>query len=165
VQREKKTVKASSGSENSKKGKRRTNYCFDIHRIFCPYTKKEKFYCNVSLQGKLQETVDLIKGKRGKYAYTFYDQRKQRKERRYWPSQSCGPVIEDSCVCKDCHLDKVTQSFAPSDDDSVPKLPPPVPSNLSNALAQPLAQPKINPVPGSNNEETVIFLEEVFLDM
>jgi len=91
------------------KKKRRTNYCFDIHRMYCPHSKKEKYYCNVTLQGKLQETVDLIKGKRGKYAYTFYDQRKQRKERRYWPSQSCGPVLEDGCHCKYCSQDNITK--------------------------------------------------------
>jgi len=54
------------------------------------------------LKGKLQSEVDLIKGARGKWAYTFFDQRKKKKERRYWPSQSSGPVIEDSCSCDKC---------------------------------------------------------------
>lgn len=129
----------SSSSKDSKK-KRRVNYCFDIHKVYCPFTKKEKYYCNVSLQGKLQETVDLIKGKRGKYAYTFYDQRKQRKERRYWPSQSCGPVLEDTCNCERCNVD------APK---KVPISSAPVDRNETNA----------------KDDNCVIFLEEVFLDM
>jgi len=149
-----KITKATTGIENCKK-KRRTNYCFDIHRTFCPHSKKENFYCNVSLQGKLQETVDLIKGKRGKYAYTFYDHRKQRKERRYWPSQSCGPIIEDGCSCSNCHLDKVTQTFSSSQSSQeifFPSLP--APTKLSNSMS------------GSNGiEDNVIFLEDVFLDM
>jgi len=94
-----KMSKATTGTASERK---RSNYCFDIHRVSCPYERTERYYCNVSLQGKLQETVELVKGKRGKYAYTFFDQRKQKQERRYWPSQSCGPVVEDDCECERC---------------------------------------------------------------
>jgi len=61
------------------------------------------------LKGKLQSEVDLIKGARGKWAYTFYDQRKKKKERRYWPSQSSGPVIEDPCNCDKCSPNNTAQ--------------------------------------------------------
>jgi len=61
------------------------------------------------LKGKLQSEVDLIKGARGKWAYTFFDQRKKKKERRYWPSQSSGPVIEDPCNCDKCTPNNIAQ--------------------------------------------------------
>jgi len=70
--------------------------------------KDSKLYCKVFLKGKLQCEVDLIKGARGKWAYTFYDQRKKKKERRYWPSQSSGPVIEDPCNCMRCIPKNIT---------------------------------------------------------
>lgn len=97
---------------NSKKKKdtpkrKRVNYCFEIHRSGCPQNKESKLYCKVFLKGKLQSEVDLIKGARGKWAYTFYDQRKKKKERRYWPSQSSGPVIEDPCGCDKCILPSI----------------------------------------------------------
>lgn len=155
--KEKKSLKRARSSEESSgisyvspsevaSKKRRTNYCFDIHRIYCPTTKKEKYYCNVTLQGKLQQTVDLVKGKRGKYAYTFYDHRKRSQERRYWPSQSCGPVIEDNCSCKCC-----TEEAAPKKTPSVPE----VKREISTSKG---AAP-------SSEDNCVLVLEDVFLDM
>jgi len=119
---------------------KRSNYCFDIHRTYCPNTNQEKFYCNVSLQGKFQETVDLIKGKRGKYAYTFFDKRKNRKERRYWPSQSCGPVSEDNCDCDSCKIHKIHS-------------------------IETLRDANINHLIHPEQDNNVIFLEDVFIDM
>jgi len=127
------------------KKKRRTNYCFDIHRIYCPHSKKEKYYCNVTLQGNLQETVELIKGKRGKYAYTFYDQRKQRKERRYWPSQSCGPVLEDTCPCKHCNVDN----------NDIKKV----------SCSQEVKRENSTKGTPATDDNCVLILEDVFLDM
>lgn len=99
--------KNKKNTKNPKKKKdtpkrKRVNYCFEIHRSGCTLNKDSKLYCKVFLKGKLQSEVDLIKGARGKWAYTFYDQRKKKKERRYWPSQSSGPVIEDPCNCERC---------------------------------------------------------------
>lgn len=97
----KKNGKAPKKKKETPKRKR-VNYCFEIHRSGCQANKDSKLYCKVFLKGKLQSEVDLIKGARGKWAYTFYDQRKKKKERRYWPSQSSGPVIEDPCNCDKC---------------------------------------------------------------
>jgi len=100
-----KKPKKGKGSKKSKKDtpkRKRVNYCFEIHRSGCALNKDAKLYCKVFLKGKLQSEVDLIKGARGKWAYTFYDQRKKKKERRYWPSQSSGPIIEDICSCDKC---------------------------------------------------------------
>jgi len=101
VQKNKKTGKAAKKKKETPKRKR-VNYCFEIHRSGCSLNKDSKLYCKVFLKGKLQSEVDLIKGARGKWAYTFFDQRKKKKERRYWPSQSSGPIIEDSCSCDKC---------------------------------------------------------------
>lgn len=100
----KKTKKSTKNAKKKKEApkRKRVNYCFEIHRSGCPLNKDSKLYCKVFLKGKLQSEVDLIKGARGKWAYTFYDQRKKKKERRYWPSQSSGPVIEDPCNCEKC---------------------------------------------------------------
>jgi len=102
----KKTKKGAKGTKKTTKKenpkRKRVNYCFEIHRSGCALNKNAKLYCKVFLKGKLQSEVDLIKGARGKWAYTFYDQRKKKKERRYWPSQSSGPIIEDPCSCDKC---------------------------------------------------------------
>lgn len=100
----KKTKKNAKAPKKKKEtpNRKRINYCFEIHRSGCSLNKDAKLYCKVFLKGKLQSEVDLIKGARGKWAYTFYDQRKKKKERRYWPSQSSGPVIEDACDCEKC---------------------------------------------------------------
>jgi len=163
VTKEKKSLKRSRSSEEPASSeaaskKRRTNYCFDIHRIYCPQTKKEKYYCNVTLQGKLQETVDLIKGKRGKYAYTFYDHRKRSKERRYWPSQSCGPVIEDGCACKNCSETTIDDgcSCKPSSETAPNKIPsvPEIKREISTSKGT-----------ATTEDNCVLVLEDVFLDM
>jgi len=83
--------------------RKRVNYCFEIHRSGCPLKEDSRLYCKVFLKGKLKSEVDLIKGARGKWAYTFYDERKDKNERRYWPSQSSGPIIQDPCSCLLCN--------------------------------------------------------------
>ena len=79
--------KNKKGAKNAKKKKdipkrKRVNYCFEIHRSGCTLNKDSKLYCKVFLKGKLQSEVDLIKGARGKWAYTFYDQRKKKKRKK-----------------------------------------------------------------------------------
>jgi len=75
----KKPPKTSKKKKETPKRKR-INYCFEIHRSGCSLNKDSKLYCKVFLKGKLQSEVDLIKGARGKWAYTFYDQRKKKKK-------------------------------------------------------------------------------------
>jgi len=161
-------VIAEAISDEAAKKKRRTNYCFEIHRVYCPHSKSQKYFCNVTLSGKLQETVDLIQGKRGKFAYIFYDARKQRHERRYWPSQSCGPVLEDNCTCEKCDTPKT-------------KKPKSSRKQVSRKLAikeEPKEEPKEEVVISqtvtiqdtsakdtTNDDNGVIFLEEVILEM
>jgi hypothetical protein len=99
-----------STEKSKKSNKKRTNYCFQIHKSCCPFEKRERLFCRVYLQGKLRETCALTKGARGKYAYTFFDERKQKRERRYWPSQSCGTCTEVKCTCSSCGSDENSET-------------------------------------------------------